>query len=89
MTENIIDNIRISDLENSLVIIEDIILSDFKNYKISLIVSEICTLGRFYNVSCIVSVRANTLYNGSFPIRQLHEFNECIKLPEQRLNLDS
>ncbi len=46
MTENIIDKFRISDLENSLLIIEDIILSDFKNYNICSIVSEICTLIR-------------------------------------------
>ncbi len=84
MTENIIDKIRIFDLENSLVIIDDIILSDFKNNYILSIVRNIFTIGRHHNVSCIISVTSNSLWDGNFPMLTLNEFDECVKLPEQR-----
>ena len=80
MTKDVIDNISIIDLQDSLVIIEDIDLRDFKkNRKILEIVNNILEQGKHHNISCIVSD-----YCSWDPIRQFYKFDECIKLPRQR-----
>ncbi len=84
MTEDIIDKIRIIDLENSLVIIDDIILSNSKYKNILSIVYDIFSIGRHHNVSCIISVNSRTLYDGIYPFERLSEIDDCMVLPEQR-----